>query len=121
MPAGQTSVCQMKAGAHVHTWLCANLHCMHCRLSRCIRSVAVHVEYPSFPATLEGGAVAQTQQVTLWPLRIWCFTCCRYRTAALCQALALLCLLVHHVLGSSCRLCRHMLMQEVRAAALDVL
>ena len=109
----------------MHAWLCANLHHVHCRLSRCIGSVAVYVEYPSVSRALQSGAAAETQQVTVWPLRIWYFKCCKYRTAARGQTLALLCssashLLMNHILRSSCRFCRHMLMQKVRATALDV-
>ena len=109
----------------MHARLCANLDAVHCRLACCIGSVVMHVELTSIPATLLSRAVAEPQQVTIWPLRIWCFTCCGGCTVVLCQALALLCisashLLVNHVLGSSCALCRHMLMQEVRATALDV-
>jgi hypothetical protein len=124
--AWQTSVCQLKARAHVHAWLCANLDAVHYRLSRCIGSVAVYIEHTSAPCSLQSGAAAETQQVTVRPFRIWCFRCRSYCTAVRCQALALHCtsashsLLVDHVLGSNCRFCSHMLMHEVRATGLDV-
>jgi len=104
----------------VHPRLCADLHAVHCRLACCIGSVVVYMEHTSIPATLQSRAVAEPQQVTICPF-FQCFTRCGGCTITFCQALALLWLLVNHVLGSSCRLCRHMLMQEVRAAALDVL
>ena len=119
MPAGQTSVCQLQTGTRVHARLCANLHCVHCRLSRCIGSVVMHLEHTSVLGTLQSRAVAEPQQVTICPFRVTCS--CGGCTITLCQALALLCLLMNHVLRSSCRLSRHMLMQEVRATALDVL
>jgi hypothetical protein len=117
VPAWQSSMCQLKARAYVHARLFGHLHSVHCRLSRCIGSVAVYTEHTGIPRALQNRAVAESQQVTVRPLRIWCFGYC---TVALCQTLALLCLLVNHVLHSSCRFCRHMLMQKVRATVLDV-
>jgi hypothetical protein len=116
VPAGQAPVCQLQTGTHVHTRLRADLDTVHCRLACCIGSVIMHLEHTSIPATLQSRAIVEPLQLTVQCCRICCGC-----TVVLCQTLALLCLLMHHVLCSSCRFCCHMLVQEVRATALDVL
>jgi hypothetical protein len=100
----------------VHSSLLANFYYVHCRLTCCIGSVVVYAKHTSTPTTLQSRAVAQTQQVM-----VQCLMCCSDCTITFCQTLALLCLLMNYVLRRSCRLCRHMLVQKVRATALDVL